>query len=143
MDTTGTRPERSVGDLVRELRDETSILVRQELALVKTEMSEKTSKFTRNAVFLAIGGFVALAGFIFILLALSILTAVGLREAGLSPEVANWLGPAIVGLVIAIVGYALVQKALSAFSHESLTPDKTIQSLKEDKQWTQEKFSRA
>lgn len=141
--TTTPNSDRTVADLIRELRDETSLLVKQEIALVQTEMSEKTSRFTRNAVYLAVGGLVAFSGFIFVLLALSILTSVGLEGAGVDPELAFWLGPGIVGLVIAIVGYALVQKAISTFSKESFTPEKTIRTLKEDKQWAQEKFSRA
>jgi hypothetical protein len=80
---------------------------------------------------------------IFILHSLVGLLLVGLLRAGLSEGVATWLAPGIVGLVVAGVGYALVQKAKSTLSRESLAPEKTIQSLKEDKQWTQEKFSRA
>jgi xanthine/uracil permease len=113
------------------------------VALAKTEMSEKASKFSRNAVYLAIGGLVAYAGFMFILLMLMRLLSLGLIRMGLSEGLVSWLAPAIIGLIVAAVGYALVQKAINTFSRESLAPEKTIQSLKEDKQWTQEKFSRA
>jgi hypothetical protein len=34
-----------------------------------------------------------------------------------------------------------VQKALSAFKRESLVPKQTVQSVKETKQWVQEKVS--
>jgi len=133
----------SFASLIRELRDESTTLVRQEVALAKTELTEKASMLGRNSIYLAIGGLVAYAGFIFILQSIMRLMLLGLVKAGLSEGVASWLAPGIVGLVIAGVGYALIQKAKSTLSHESLAPQKTIQSLKEDKQWTQEKFSRA
>jgi len=135
--------EPSLASLIRELRDETTTLLRQEVALAKTEMSEKATVLGRNSIYVAIGGLVAYAGFIFVLLSVMRLMLVGLVRAGLSEAVADWLAPAIVGLVILGVGYALIQKAKSTLSRESLVPEKTIQSLKEDKQWTQEKLSRA
>jgi len=133
----------SLASLIRELRDESTTLLRQEVALAKTEMTEKATVLGRNATYLAVGGLVAYAGLVFILLSLTELLSVVLVKAGLSTTVASWLAPGIIGLAIAGVGYALIQKARSTLSRESLAPVKTIQSLKEDKQWTQDKFSRA
>jgi len=135
--------EPSFASLMRELRDESTTLLRQEVALAKTEMTEKVTVLGRNAAYMGVGGLVAYAGMIFILLSVMQLLSVGLVKTGLSENVASWLAPAVVGLVVAGIGYALIQKAKGTLARESLTPDKTIQSLKEDKQWTQDKFSRA
>jgi len=135
--------DHSVASLIRELRDESSTLLRQEVALAKTELTEKASLLGRNGAYFAAGGLVAYAGLMFILLSITQLLTAGLMKAGLSEAVASWVSPAIVGLVIAGVGYGLIQKAKSTLARERLTPEKTIQSLKEDKQWTQDKFSRA
>lgn len=145
MENTTYRPERerSLSDLIRDLRDETTTLLKQEVALAKTEISEKAAKLGRNIAYLAIGGMVAAVAFIFLLLAVSALTVAGLERAGLSENVAQWLGPLIIALVIGAVGYALIRKAIETLSKESLAPEKTIQTLKEDKRWTQEKLSRA
>jgi hypothetical protein len=62
---------------------------------------------------------------------------------GLSPDVASWLGPLTVGLVVAIIGYILVQKGLKTLKDGSLKPERTIQSIKQDKQWTQQRLQRA
>jgi hypothetical protein len=132
-----------LGDLIRDLRDETTTLMKQEVALAKTEMAEKAARVGRNVGYLAAGGLVAYAGLIFVLLGLSALAMAGFERAGLSEDVARWLGPAVVGLVIGIVVYILIHKAMDTLSRESLAPEKTIQTLKEDKQWTQEKLSRA
>lgn len=124
----------SITDLLKELRDESMTLVRQEVALAKTEMSEKVSRVGRNLGYLAAGGLVAVVGAIFLLTALvagvqAILVAIGLEE------VAGWLAPLLVGATIGLIGYGLIQKALTTLKHESLVPEKTVQTLKEDKEW--------
>ena len=129
--------DRSIGSLVKELRDEFTTLLRQELALAKTEMSEKASKASRNATYIAVGGAICFAGVLFLLVGVSAAVYVGLVYAGLSHYVAGWLAPVIVGAVVAIVGYAMLQKGISTLKRMSVTPDKTVESLKEDKQWLQ------
>jgi hypothetical protein len=143
MENTATHETRTIGTLLRELFDEARELLRQEIALAKTEAGEKASILGRNVAFIAAGGFVAFAGFIFILAGLSVLVAWGLRSAGLSGETAMWLGPMIVGLVVAMVGYVLVNKGLKKLKDGSLKPERTIRSVKEDKEWTQQKLQRA
>lgn len=138
--TTEHPEDRSVADLIRELRDETMMLMRQEIALAKTETSEKVSRVTRNLAYLGTGGLVLYAGLIFILLALTAIVGIGLAAAGVSDAVNVWLAPLIVGVVVGIVGYGFVQKAISTLRHESIVPEKTVRSLKEDKEWAQERL---
>jgi xanthine/uracil permease len=130
---------RSATDLFKELRDEVTRLVRQEVALAKTEMSEKTSRWTRNGAYLAAGAAIAFAGFTVLLLAAAAGLYVGLVAAGLSHATAGWLAPLIVGVIVAAIGYGLIQKAISTFKHESAVPERTVQSLADNKQWVKEK----
>jgi hypothetical protein len=127
--------------LLKELRDETGTLLRQEVALAKTEITEKAATFGRNGAYLGAGAAVAMLGAFFLLLGLTNLLAVGLNAAGLSEETAAWLAPLIVGAAIVAVGYAFVQKAISTFRHESVVPEKTVDSIKENKEWLQRKVS--
>jgi len=129
----------SIGDLLKSLRDETTTLVRQEIALAKTEMNEKAAKAARNAGYMGAGGVLAHAGVFVLLLGLSALLYWGLVEAGLSHYVSGFLAPLIVGAVVAVIGYALIQKAISAFKHETLVPEQTVDSLKENQQWLSHK----
>jgi hypothetical protein len=130
---------RSIADLLKDLRDETTTLVRQDVALAKTEMCEKAANLGRNAGYMGVGGVLAHAGVLVLLLGLSALLYAGLVEAGLSHMTSGWLAPLIVGAVVAIIGYILVQKAISAFKHETLVPEKTVNSLKENQQWLSRK----
>ncbi|QEG41610.1 phage holin family protein [Roseimaritima ulvae] len=131
---------RSIADLIRELRDESTTLVREEISLAKTEMSEKASVVGRNAGMLVAGGAVAHLGLIFLLIALSYGLYVAIGSAGL-PVHALWIAPLIVGLVVSIVGLSMFMKAKSTLADISPVPKRTIESLKEDKQWATNKVS--
>jgi putative Mn2+ efflux pump MntP len=126
--------ERSLGQILRELRDESSELLRKEVSLAKVEMSEKASRVGTNLGSVAVGGAVAFAGAL-ALLAAVVFGLTSLFEKFMSPGVAVWLAPLLVGIVLAFVGYGMIQKALTALKHESLTPTQTTESLKENKEW--------
>jgi len=122
--------ERSLGDLFGDLTRDMGVLVRQEVELAKTEMTQKASQAGKNVGSMAVGGAVAYAGFLAILAAVII----GLGSLGIP----WWLSALVVGLVVAGVGYFLVQKGLSSFKNESLAPRQTMETLKEDAQWAKE-----
>lgn len=130
---------RSLTNLIKELRDETTTLMRQEVALAKTEMSEKMSRISRNATYLAIGGGIAYAGLLLLIMAAAAGLYVGLVAADVSHMTAGWLAPVIVGAIVAIIGYVFLQKGLSTLKHESLIPERTKESLQQDKEWVKEK----
>src|ERR1044071_7389847 len=81
----------SIADLIKDLRDEALLLVRQEVALAKTEMSEKFARTVRNTAYAIAGALVAFLGLVFILQAVTALTGIGLRAAGVSAEQCLWL----------------------------------------------------
>jgi hypothetical protein len=132
---------RTLTDLLKELRDESVRLLRQEVALAKSEMSEKAARTGRNLGYLAAGGMVAFAGMLVLLFAAAAGLYVALVAADLSHATAGWLAPLIVGGVVLAVGYAFVQKAISTLKHESLTPERTVETMQENTQWIKEKVS--
>jgi len=121
--------DRSLGELLGDLSRDTTTLVRQEVQLAKTEMSEKMTEVGKDVGFLAVGGAVAYAGLLFVLAAVAI---------GLARVMEPWLSFLIIGLVVAGIGFFLVQKGLSALRQTNLVPQKTIETLKEDKEWAQQ-----
>jgi hypothetical protein len=126
-----TYSETSLFGLIRELREEIKTFIKQETQLAKAEISEKLSCFGRNAIGLGIGGFVAYAGLIVLLAGLGSLLAYAFENAGMERSMANFLGLGIVGLVVALVGFAFIMKALHAFKGASLAPEKALHTLKE------------
>lgn len=138
--TDGRQEMPSIGSLIKELRDDVTLLMRQEIALAKAELSENAARGGRNVAYLGIGVFLAFLGLIFVLHGVSALVSAGLMAAGLAETTALWLGPLIVGLTIAIVGCLLTMKAIRTFTGGSLLPRKTMESLREDKRFLQEKM---
>jgi tetrahydromethanopterin S-methyltransferase subunit G len=126
------REERSLGELFGDLARETGTLVRQEVQLAKTEMSQNASRVGRDIGFLAVGGLVAYAGVLGILAAIIL----GLVAAGLEP----WLAALIVGVFVTLAGYLLVRRGLDALKHQELAPRQTVESLKEDAQWAKQQI---
>ena len=126
-----TSDDRSLGELFASLSKDTTTLVRQEIELAKTELSEKVSEAGKNVASLVVGGAIAYAALILILAAIAV---------GLAQIMQPWLAVLIVGVVVAIVGLVLVQKGISALKHLNLVPEKTIATLKEDKEWAQQQI---
>ena len=126
------REDTSLGDLFSELVRETSTLVRQEVQLAKVELSQSATEIGRDVASLVVGGAIAYAGFLAILAAIII----GLSQAGLI----WWLSALIVGVVVAVIGYVLISRARSALQGASLAPQRTVESLKEDKAWMSEQM---
>jgi len=124
------RSDRSLGDLFGDLSKETTTLVRQEVALAKTELTQKATQVGKDVGFLAIGGAVAYAGF----LAIGAAVIIALAALGLP----WWLSALLVGLIVAGIGYYLVQKGLSEMRRADLTPRQTMETLKEDAEWAKE-----
>ena len=119
--------DRSVGDLVGELFGEASTLIRQEVALAKTEITQDAKKAGVSAASAIAGGVVAYAGFIVLLIGLGF----GLNDLFDSA----WLGLTLVGLLVAVGGSLMLRSGLAALKAIDPTPERTLKTLKEDKEW--------
>lgn len=131
---------RSIVDLLKELSSESSTLVRKEVELAKAEITEKAQILGRNAAYIGVGAFIALVGAIALLWAL-IYGLTTFLDQFMDREHAMWVAPLIVGVVIAGIGYTIIQKGLHTLRCATLTPDQTTQTLREDKQWLKEKLT--
>jgi membrane protein len=119
--------DRPVSDLMKDLSDQTTTLVRQEIELAKAEMTAKGKQVGVGAG--AFGG-AALVG----LYAVGALTAAVILA--LSTAIDAWLAALIVGVVYAAVAgvLALVGKN-KAQAGSPPVPERAIESTKEDVEW--------
>ncbi|MDB5841086.1 MAG: phage holin family protein [Herminiimonas sp.] len=129
------KSDQSLPSLLSDLTRDTVELVRQEIALVRAEMSTKISNAQIALTSVAVGAAVLMAGLFIILLAV-----VNAVEMLLPPEVAPWLAPLIVGIAVAIIGYMMLKGGASKLTADNLMPHKTIDSLQRDKNAVQEKM---
>jgi len=136
-----TTDQPNIVGLLRQLRDDTTTLIREEVVLAKTEMSEKASVYAKNIGFLVAGGSIALVSLLMILFSFAYLLRGLFVSEGMNEGVATFLGFLIVGLVIGIIAAVLVLKGIKTLKNKSLAPEKTIETLKEDKDWAQRRFA--
>lgn len=126
------RDERSLGDLFSELTDESSRLVRHEIALARTEITDSARQAGKDVGMIAAGGVIAYAGFIVTLGALAILLG------GVMPL---WLSTFIVGVIVIAAGVGLTMKGRADLQRVDLTPRQTVESLREDQEWAKDQLS--
>ena len=126
--------ERSIAELFGQLTQDKTLLVRQEVQLARTEMSDKLSRFTNNLISVLAGGFVAYVGGLALVAAL-ILAIRDLANISLA------FSALIVGAILAIVGYVMLQRGLKELRRVDLAPRRTVETLKDDVQWAKEQRS--
>jgi Putative Actinobacterial Holin-X, holin superfamily III len=128
MAATNGPPDTSAAELVKQLSEQTSRLVRQEVELAKTELTIKGKRVGIGAGMFGGAGLVGLY-------AVGALVAAAI--AALATAMATWLAALIVGVmlaavagVVALTGKKKVQEAMPP------VPEDSVESVKEDVQWT-------
>ncbi len=123
-----TDSDRPVGDLLRELSEQTTALVRQELELAKLELTEKGK---RAGIGVGMFGGAGVVG----LYAVGALTACFILA--LATAVTGWLAALIVAVVYAAAAGGLALSGKSNVKQAgSPVPEQATESVKEDVQWT-------
>ena len=119
--------ERSIGELFGKLSNETSTLIRQEMALARAEMTEKGKEAGKGAGLFGGAGAVGLLG-------------AGAITAGiillLDLAIAAWLAAVIVGVIYVAVAAFLGLKGRDKIQAATPpVPEQTVDTVKEDVEW--------
>lgn len=123
--------ERSLAELISEIKEEVKEFVQTRVSMFVAEMREKVNNSKSGAVFAGIALMLGWAGFLLLSVALAALVAVAFWG---SPY-AWFFGFLIIGLLWTIMAAMLALAAVRQF--RDVTPKRTIQVLKEDKIWLQ------
>ena len=130
--------ERSAAYLLRELSSEAADLARLELELAKTEMIEKVDVFQRSLKSMIIGGALILAALLtFLWAASTALTALLAQFVDIG--IAVWLSPLILAVVLGAAGWAALEGGRHRMTEEGITPTRTRESLREDREFARKK----
>jgi uncharacterized membrane protein YqjE len=121
----GVRRE-SWGELIGELAGQLVGLARDEVALARRELEQKLKTVQSAAAVVAIGAIVALIA------TLSVCAAVIIA---LAEYVGPWQSALIVGLILGMAAGVTILIGVSRFKRTSLRPEKTIETLEENKEW--------
>jgi uncharacterized membrane protein YqjE len=128
--------DRPLGEVTRELMNDVSTLVRQEVELAKAEMAQKGRTAVPGLQMLGGAGVVGLA-------AVGALTAFLILVLDL--WMPAWAAAAVVGIVLAVVAFVLARQGKERVEDAGKpVPEETIESVKEDAEWvgTQAKSAR-
>ncbi len=126
-----SRNEKSITELLKDLRDELIDLIREEIALAKAEFSEKTHHIAKSGALIGAGVATAYFGAFALTAAACTGLAAGFIAGGMPMYIAVWLAPLIVGIAFTLVGGAVMAAAAKSLRKQRLTPRKTIQTFTE------------
>lgn len=122
--------EQSIRTLVGDLIEQMQRLIRQELRLAQAEAGEKVSQGQRGLISIVVGTMFAFAALLILLQALVL---------AVSNAMPAWLASIVVGIVVAIIGFALVRQGQSNLKATHLVPERTLRSMRDDKEMVMEK----
>jgi MFS family permease len=119
--------DRPIGDLVKQLAEQTSTLVRQEVDLAKAEVAQKGQQAGKGAGLI---GAAAVIG----LLAAGALTAFLIML--LDGALPNWLSALIVAVVFGAIAAILALQGRNRIRAATpAVPEQTVETVKEDVEW--------
>jgi Flp pilus assembly protein TadB len=123
----GDLRERPIGELLKQLSEETTRLVHQELELAKAELTQKGRQAGMGAGMFGGAGALGLA-------ALGALTACFILA--LNAVMPAWLAALIVAVVYGIIAFVLVKQGQARMRRATPpVPEQTIETVKEDVEW--------
>jgi len=127
-----TRDEGSVSQLISGIVGDAQVLVRQEIALARQEITEEIGNAKQAGIKLGIAGAVLAIGGLLLILAL----AQGIAALLHWPV---WAGYGLVGIVLAIAGYVLLSTAQKQIKQVRPIPEQTVDTMKENIEWIKER----
>src|SRR5215207_930889 len=110
----------STAGLLSRLMGEASTLFRKEIALAKAEVSEAASEAKAGAISLVAGGAIVLL---------------------LAERMEPWLAALIVGVVVAVIGFVMIQSGKKKLDPLSFKAERTQDALRKDKEMVQRRAS--
>ena len=127
--------DRPLGEVAKNLTSDVSLLVRQEIELAKAEMAQKARTAAPGIGMFGVAGVVALC-------AAGALTAFAVLVFSIFlPE---WAAALIVGAVLAALAVVLVRQGKERVADAGKPiPEQTIETVKEDVEWTKNRASSA
>lgn len=124
--------DKSIGELLGDLTRELSTLVRKEVQLAKTEVTEKITATIRGSILLVVAGVIGFVAFQAL-----IATAI----IGLATVVAPWLAALIVtGVLLLVAGICAFVGITKLKQGADPVPHKTVETIKADVQLVREQI---
>ena len=121
---------RPIGEILREIIEDVGRIVRAEFRLARVELSQKAREAGTAAGALgtaAIAGFLAAACFV--------TACIG----AMTLVMGLWLAALLMGILLALIAAGAYVSGRTRLSHIDFAPRETVQTVREDIQWTKER----
>jgi hypothetical protein len=118
------KEQRPLASLFSDLMRETTDLVRKEIALAKSEMSQKAAQVKSGVSCLAVGGAFLFAALLFLL------NGAVAWVASVMPDAPVWAPSLIVAAVVAVIGAIVLMVGRNSLEARNLAPRRTVESLR-------------
>jgi len=116
------------------LGDDVMQLLDAKLGLLKIELKEEASVYTRTGAMIAVGGVLAAIGFTLANVAVAFFVS-RLFTATFTEPVAYALGFLVTGALYLVIGGIIAVTMKNRLSAHSAAPQRSIDELRKDKQW--------
>jgi uncharacterized membrane protein YqjE len=124
-----------LGALLRDLAEGSASLIRQELRLVRLELTEMLGAMATGATLVVSGSVFALLG------GLSLLTGLILLGADQWLRDRYWLAALIVFAISGALALFFMSRGMALLSPKQLAPEQTVATLKEDTAWLKQQLT--
>ena len=125
---------RPFGELLRELAEGSTSLIKQEAQLARLEFTESFRSLTRGSIMVVIGGVLLLLG------TLALLTGLILLGGDQWLRDRYWLAALIVFALSAGIAFAFASRGKTLLSPRRLAPDETVATLEENTAWLKQQL---
>lgn len=125
------KSEATVGQLLSALASDTGALVRQEVQLAATEMTEKAKSAAQSTGFLVAGGALLHVACIAVVLAVMV---------GLHPTVPAWASAAVLGVLFVVAGAILIRSGMHTLGSLGTGTSETVKTLRDNAAWAKEQL---
>ena len=132
--------EESLPQLIGRLGEDLTGLVDTKLSLLKVEIKEDISAYTRHTVMMVIGGVIATVGFALLNVAIAFLVSTLFQSTDLSQPVRYALGFVITALAYLLAGGVIIVKTKNRLARQDLVPNRSLKELEKDKQWIEKEL---
>ena len=122
----------SVGELISDLIKDMQELIRGEVRLATTELKEDATAAGKGIGYLVAGGLLGLVALTFVALAAAAL---------LDKWMQTWIAVGLVALALAAIAAVVAMSGKGKLSASNLKPERTIESLKEDREWAKQQIN--
>jgi uncharacterized membrane protein YqjE len=120
---------RTVPEVLQDIVGNIQEIIRSEFRLAKAEIKQEAAKAKSPVIMSIMGGALGLYAFGFLLLTAML---------AMATVMTMWMAALMIGAVLAVASIALIGAGKARLKHVHAVPERTIESIKENVQWTKD-----